>query len=64
MSSNVRDNTIQWLLGEDNLPVRYLTLVHLLGRDPESSEVRDERSQLMDYEVTREILAHGSELWQ
>jgi hypothetical protein len=63
MNTHVPDDVIQWLLGEDNPPVRYLTLVHLLGQDLESSEVRDARSRLMDYEVTREILAHGSEFW-
>jgi hypothetical protein len=63
MNKIVSDGTIQWLLGADNPPVRYLTLVHLLGRDPESSEVRDAKSHLMDYGVTREILAHGAEFW-
>ena len=63
MNKIVSDGAIQWLLGADNPPVRYLTLVHLLGRDPDSSEVRDAKSHLMDYEVTREILAHGSEFW-
>jgi len=63
MNTIASDETIQWLLGADNPPVRYLTLVHLLGRDPESSEARDAKSHLMDYEVTREILAHGSEFW-
>ena len=63
MNKIASDGTIQWLLGADNPPVRYLTLVHLLGRAPGSSEVRDAKSRLMDYEVTREILAHGSEFW-
>jgi hypothetical protein len=63
MNKIVSDGTIEWLLGADNPPVRYLTLVHLLGRAPESSEVREARSRLMDYEVTREILAHGAEFW-
>ncbi len=63
MNTIVSDGTIQWLLGADNPPVRYLTLVHLLGRAPESPEVRDAKSHLMNYEVTREILAHGAEFW-
>jgi len=63
MNGIATDSTIQWLLGADNPPVRYLTLVHLLGRDPKSAEVHDAKSQLMDYAVTREILAHGAEFW-
>jgi len=63
MNTIASDRTIQWLLGEDNPPVRYLTLMHLLGRDPESAEVLDAKAHLMDYEVTWEILAHGSEFW-
>ena len=53
MNKLASDGTIQWLLGADHPPVRYLTLVHLLGRNPESPEVRDARGHLMDYEVTR-----------
>ena len=63
MNTIVSDSTLQWLLGADNPPVRYLTLFHLLGRDPESSEVREARAHRMDYAVTREILAHGDEFW-
>jgi hypothetical protein len=63
MNAIASDDTIQWLLGADNPPVRYLTLVHLLERDPESSEVGDAKSHLMDYEVTQEILTHGDEFW-
>jgi hypothetical protein len=63
MNAIASDSTIQWLLGADNPPVRYLTLVHPLGRDPASPEVREAESHLMDYAVTREILAHGSEFW-
>jgi len=64
MNTIASDRTVQWLLGEDNPPVRFLTLVHLLGRDPESAEVLAAKSHLMDYEVTRRILAHGPEFWQ
>ena len=63
MNKIASDDTIQWLLGDDNPPVRYLTLVHLQGRAPDSSGVRDAKSRLMDYKITREILAHGSEFW-
>jgi len=63
MVTRVSESTIQWLLGQDNPPVRYLTLVSLLGKSPKAAEVRDARARLMDYAVTREILAHGSEFW-
>ncbi len=63
MNMIASDSTLQWLLGADNPPVRYLTLVHLLGRDPESAEVEDAKSHVMDYEATREILSHGAEFW-
>ena len=53
----------QWLLGEDNPPVRYLTLVHLLGREPQDPEVEKARSCLMDYSVTQQILEHGDSFW-
>jgi len=63
MSKIVLDSTLKWLLGEDNPPVRYLTLASLLGKSPQAAEVRDARARLMDYPVTREILAHGPEFW-
>ena len=63
MSTIASDSTLQWLLSADNPPVRYLTLLHLLGRDPESDEVREAKAHLMDYTVTREILTHGAEFW-
>ena len=63
MNTIASDDTIQWLLGADNPPVRYLTLVHLMGREPESPEAREAKSQLMNYEVTRETLARGAEFW-
>ena len=63
MTAGVRDETLQWLLGEDNPPVRYLSLIHLMVRSPDDSEVADARSGLMDYEVTRTILEHGPEFW-
>jgi len=61
MNRIASDGTLQWLLGADNPPVRVLALVHLPGRAPEPSEVRDVGSHLMDYEVIREILVHGDD---
>ncbi len=54
---------VDWLLEEDNPPVRYLTLTELLGKSGRSPEVRRAKNQLMDYEVTRGILEQGGEFW-
>ncbi len=54
---------IDWLLEEDNPPVRYLTLTRLLGGSPASAEVRRAKSRLMDYAVTKQILARAPVLW-
>jgi hypothetical protein len=59
-----RDAIIDWLLEEDNPPVRLLTLTRLLGRPETDAEVQDARAQLMTYSVTQGILAHGDEIWQ
>ena len=56
------DYVVDWLLGEGNQPVRFLTLTSLLGRSKRSRETRAARSQLMQYSVTREILCHTEEL--
>ena len=63
MSKTASDATIEWLLGEDNPPIRYLTLVSLLGKSSQAAEVREAQARLMDYPVTREILEHGPEFW-
>lgn len=55
---------IDWLLEEDNPPVRYLTLTRLLGRSPASAEVRRAKARLMDYGVTQQILRHAPALWE
>lgn len=57
----IPDKVVEWLLGGDNPPVRYLTLVNLLGKSPRSREVREARSRGMDYSVTREILRRARE---
>ena len=63
MKMRIPTDVLSWLLGEDNPPVRYLTMVDLLGRAPGSTEVRGAKAQLMDYTVTQEILDHGGEFW-
>jgi len=55
---------IDWLLEDDNPPVRYLTLRNLLGQPATSAEVVRARSRLMTYKVTQEILAHADEFWR
>jgi hypothetical protein len=54
---------IDWLLEEDNPPVRYLTLKHLLGRPEAAPELALAKSKLMEYHVTLEILRHGDRFW-
>ncbi len=54
---------INWLLEEDNPPVRYLTLTRLLGQSSASPEVRRAKARLMDYEITKQILRHASDFW-
>jgi hypothetical protein len=59
-----RDQILNWLLGEDNPPVRLLTLTRLLHRPETDVEVQDARSRLMEYSVTQGILAHSDAIWQ
>ncbi len=59
-----RDAILNWLLQEDNPPVRLLTLTRLLHRPETDTEVQDTRAWLMDYTVTQGILAHGDAFWQ
>lgn len=57
------DQVLDWLLGEDNPPVRSLTLTGLLGESPRSKVVRQARSRVMEYGVTRGILRHADAFW-
>jgi hypothetical protein len=50
-----QENVINWLLEENNPPVRYLTLKHLLK---DSKAAQESKSHIMEYEVTQEILKH------
>lgn len=50
-----------WLLGEDNPPVRFMTLTGLLGAPPGSADVRTARARLMDYGPTKRILSQAGE---
>jgi hypothetical protein len=59
-----RDRTTNWLLEEDNPPVRLLALTRLLDRPEEDTEVQSARARLMDYSVTQGILEHIDEIWK
>ncbi len=55
---------LDWLLEQDNPPVRFLTLTRLLHEGPRSKAVREAKARLMDYPVTRRILRHAPDLWK
>jgi hypothetical protein len=57
------DAILNWLLEEDNPPVRLLTLTRLLHRPETDAEVQVARARLMTYSVTEGILAHGEQFW-
>jgi hypothetical protein len=56
------EQVLNWLLEPENPPVRYLTLIHLLGKAETDSEVRSTQARLMDYSVTQAILSHPEAL--
>jgi len=59
-----RKAILDWLLEEDNPPIRLLTLTRLLHRPVTCKEVQDTKKHLMTYSVTQGILAHINEIWQ
>lgn len=59
-----RDAVLDWLLEEDNPPVRLLTMTRLLHRPETDPEVQETRARLMAYPVTQGILAHSDTFWQ
>jgi hypothetical protein len=50
-----QEKVINWLLEENNPPVRYLTLKNLLK---DSKAAQESKSHIMEYEVTQGILQH------
>ncbi|MGC9970971.1 MAG: hypothetical protein ABSE56_10305 [Bryobacteraceae bacterium] len=54
---------IDWLLEENNPPVRYLTLKNLLRTPETEPELARAKSRLMGYRVTLEILKHADHFW-
>jgi hypothetical protein len=60
----MRENAVlNWLLEEDNPPVRLLALTRLLHKPESDPDVMDTRRDLMSYSVTQEILTHIDEIW-
>ncbi len=59
----IQDHVINWLLEENNPPVRYLTLTNLLDKAQSSSDVQHANAHLMDYEVTQALLRQCEEFW-
>ncbi|HUK28182.1 MAG TPA: hypothetical protein VLV31_07145, partial [Candidatus Acidoferrales bacterium] len=51
------NSVIDWLLGEDQPSVRYLTLTELFGRSHEDSDVKLSRENITRLGWVREILA-------
>lgn len=51
----IQENVINWLLEENNPPVRYLTLKNLIK---DSKAAQENKSHIMTYEVIRGILQH------
>ncbi|MBU1660623.1 MAG: hypothetical protein KKD28_04035 [Chloroflexi bacterium] len=59
-----REKILNWLLQEDNPPVRLLTLTRLLNFPEADPDVQATRSRLMDYSITQGILAHFDKISQ
>lgn len=60
----IQDPVLNWLLEENNPPVRYLTLTHLLNKPESNSDVQQCQVHLMQYDVTQGILEHHQEFWK
>lgn len=60
----VSQDTIDWLLAEDNPPVRYLTLTQLLDRSQRARAVRETKARIGEYGPTRKILARRKTFWR
>jgi len=60
----ITDPVLEWLLEQNNPPVRYLTLINLLNLPDKSAEAQQTKSRLMEYKVTQEILRHSEQFWK
>ncbi len=61
MSIKMPASVLEWLLGADNQPVRYLTLTHLVGRPESDPEVKEVKAKCGEYAPTRKILSQYDE---
>ncbi|MFC1554180.1 hypothetical protein ACFL7D_06070 [candidate division KSB1 bacterium] len=58
----IKNNTLEWLLEEENQPVRYLTLKHLMDEPADPEILNFAKQKVMDYEPTQKILESCSRL--
>jgi hypothetical protein len=56
-----QEDIINWLLEDNNPPVKYLTLKNLLLKKDTDPEVIKAKSNLMEYTVTKNILKHSDD---
>ncbi len=56
------EDVLPWLLEPTNPPIRYLTLIDLLGRPETDAEVRSTRARLHGYPLTQAMLDHPGAL--
>jgi hypothetical protein len=54
--SSIKANPIDWLLEEDNPPVKYFTMRDLLDYKNRDSELIEAKKQLINYKITQRIL--------
>jgi len=57
----VKQKTVDWLLEDDNQPVKYLTLMKILDFDEQDKDVISSKNQIMSYRPIKEILKNQKE---
>ena len=57
----VEQKVIEWLLEDNNSPVKYLTQIKVLDIDDSGSEVLATKNQVMNYRLIKEILENQEE---
>jgi hypothetical protein len=57
MSEKIPESTLKWLLEADNQPVRYMTLLHLIGRPQSDPETKKAEAACAEYAPTKSILS-------
>ena len=53
----IKDPTVDWLLGSEDPSIRYLTLTDLLEKPSDSSRVRSSREQIPNGPIAKTLLA-------